>query len=50
MDCPIVKERVGEGILSASVFVIDNNAAAEVKCALFQRRIAPGAARSRPGA
>lgn len=44
VDCPIVKERVGKGVLSASVFVIDNNPSAEIKCALFQRRVAPGAA------
>ena len=42
VDCPIVKERVGKGILSASVFVVDNNPSAEIRCALFQRRIAPG--------
>lgn len=41
-DCPIVKERIGKGILSASVFVIDNNPSEDIKCELFSRRIAPG--------
>jgi hypothetical protein len=39
-DCPIVKERVGKGIVGASVFVVDNNAAEDVACELFSEQVA----------
>ena len=43
-DCPILKERVGGGIRSASVFVVDNNPGADVACQLFSRQVVPNGA------
>jgi hypothetical protein len=42
-DCPIIKERVGRGILSSSIFVIDNNPTKDVRCELVSNQVVQNA-------
>src|SRR5690606_3466016 len=42
-DCPIIKERIGRGILSSSVFVVDNNPTQDVGCELVSVHVVTNA-------
>jgi hypothetical protein len=42
-DCPIIKERIGRGIVSSSIFVIDNNPTQDVSCELISVQVVANA-------
>jgi hypothetical protein len=42
-DCPVIKERIGRGILSSSIFVVDNNPTQDVGCELVSVQVVTNA-------